>query len=355
MEIIIQSHKGPYTVHFGQEMFQGLRKVSLKKCHVLIDERVADIYENKLKSILSCTSVMRITANESSKTLNCFTNYVEQLVSQGIRRNHRLIAIGGGVIQDITAFLATILFRGVEWDFYPTTLLAQADSCIGSKSSINVGETKNLIGTFRPPQNIFISSSVLKTLDETDLRSGIGEIIKVHIIDSTTKFNEVADNYDQISTNKNMMMHFIRQSLLIKKYFIENDEFDCGVRNVLNYGHSFGHAVEAASDFSIPHGIGVTMGMDMANFVSMKLGRLKQKDFDRMHQTLKKNWCGFERKSIPMNKFLTAINHDKKNEGNMLILILPDSEAIPQKTRVPYDEHFSVLCEEWFKSFKDDI
>ena len=161
------------------------------------------------------------------------------------------------------------------------------------------------------------------------------------------------DEVSKLLNSEKLMEEYIFRSLLMKKGLIEKDEFDKKERNVMNYGHSFGHAIEAASNFKIPHGIGVTIGMDIANFISMKLGRLKQKDYTRMHPTLKRNWSGFENTPIPMNKFFSAIANDKKNEGNKLVLILPDSMAIPKKISIPKDEQFSKLCKEWFKSLKE--
>src|SRR3989442_9108491 len=141
--LVIQSHRGPYTVAFDDEIFAHFHSVGTDT-HFIVDARVAEIYSEPLANVIAGSSVLLIQATEKSKSLDRFTGYVEHLVSKGIRRGHVLIAIGGGVIQDITCFLAATLLRGIEWRFYPTTLLAQADSCIGSKSSINVASAKNV-------------------------------------------------------------------------------------------------------------------------------------------------------------------------------------------------------------------
>src|SRR3990167_4615573 len=137
----IQSHKGEYQVYFEDEII--FKDLYLESCHFLIDANVARQYQHELAEILKAPSVLIIEATEQNKTLDKFPFYVESLVQNKIRRDHRLIAVGGGIIQDITCFLAATILRGVEWWFYPTTLLAQADSCIGSKSSINAGVPKN--------------------------------------------------------------------------------------------------------------------------------------------------------------------------------------------------------------------
>ena len=249
-----------------------------------------------------------------------------------------LIAIGGGIIQDITCFLAATLLRGIDWKFYPTTLLAQADSCIGSKSSINAGTAKNILGTFTPPREVFVSTRVLNTLDEKDVRSGVGEMLKVHAIDGVASFDRIAGDYEDLFVSPNVMMMYIRRSLEIKKGYIETDEFDRGSRNIFNYGHSFGHAIEAATDFAIPHGIGVTIGMDMANFVSGEIGFGDQGLHASRHGILKRNFAGFEKYPVPMEAFLSAISKDKKNVGSDLMLILPDRDARLQKTPCANDD-----------------
>ena len=135
--LIIQSHRGPYTVTFAEELPEWGVTVASDAVHFLVDRRVAELYATLLEGVLKARSVLVIEATESAKSLDKFPAYIEGLIERRIRRDHMLVAIGGGIIQDITCFLAACLFRGIDWDYYPTTLLAQADSCIGSKSSIN--------------------------------------------------------------------------------------------------------------------------------------------------------------------------------------------------------------------------
>ena len=152
-DLVIGSHRGPYTVRFGPA-FQGLEAGLSEQEHLIIDARVAELYAIPLAAVLKGHSVLRIEANETNKSIERLPGFITFLLERGIRRDHCLIAVGGGVIQDIAAFVAATLLRGLPWRFYPTTLLAQADSCIGSKSSINVGPYKNQLGTFTPPTEI---------------------------------------------------------------------------------------------------------------------------------------------------------------------------------------------------------
>ncbi len=344
----IQSHKGPYHVAFDQDGLAALNADIQEGVHFIIDSHVAELYRSQMQAILGHPSVLLIEALEDNKSLEKFPGYVEHLVKNKLRRDHRIIAIGGGIIQDITCFLAATLLRGVEWHFYPTTLLAQADSCIGSKSSINCGSTKNILGTFTPPKHVVISTPFLKTLDERDVRSGVGEMLKVQVIDGPESFDAIAADYQRLFTDPAVMKRYIHRSLLVKQRYIEIDEFDRESRNIFNYGHSFGHAIEAATAFAIPHGIAVTIGMDLANWIAMRLGVGAENHFTRMHPCLRANYQGFERTPILMDPFLTALSRDKKNVGEgSAVLILPDKTGRVFKDNYASDGKFARLCEEF--------
>lgn len=332
---------------FDAEALARLDESAPPGTHFIVDANVARLYERDLGRVLSSHSVLLVEASEASKSLERLPCYVDHLVARAIRRHHRLIAIGGGVIQDITCFLAATLLRGVAWEFYPTTLLAQADSCIGSKSSINAGAAKNILGTFTPPARIFVTPRVLKTLTDVDRRSGVGEMLKVHAIAGPGDFDAIAGDYARLLSDDAVMQRYIRRSLEIKKAIIEIDEFDQGPRNVMNYGHSFGHAIETATDYGVPHGIAVTIGMDMANYVAAGLKVAPVSHFQRMHGVLRANYAGFERTPIPFERFVTALAKDKKNTDCELSLILPGQDGLVRVIRRPADESFMRACTEY--------
>ena len=349
-DLVIQSHRGPYHLWYDERPFDKLIREISADSHFIIDRKVAGLYSEELKPILAHSSVLLIEATEGAKSFERIGHYVSHLLAQKIRRGNRLVAIGGGIIQDITCFLAAILLRGIQWHYYPTTLLAQADSCIGSKSSINFGEIKNVLGTFTPPEEITICSRFLDTLEEIDLRSGIGEMLKVHAIDGPKSFDRIATEYDQLLLDRTTLMNAVYRSLLIKKKYIEEDEFDKGIRLVMNYGHSFAHAIESATHYEIPHGIAVTIGLDMANFISVHTARMAEHHFYRMHPTLKKNYIKFSPAKITTASFLNAIVKDKKNSADGLVLILPNAEACVERVSIAADETFGNLCQEYFNS-----
>ena len=350
-DLVIQSHSGPYTVRFGPP-FAGLESGLPDSCHLIIDSKVASLYEKRLEKALAGYSVLRIEATEENKSLEIFPRYVTHLLDRGIRRGHTLAAVGGGIIQDITAFLAAILLRGVPWSFHPTTLLAQADSCIGSKSSINVGRYKNQLGTFTPPTEVRVSTGLLESLSEVEFRSGFGEMIKVHILSGWEDTRALASDYPMLTRDKKVLERAIRRSLEIKKQKIEIDEFDRNERLVMNYGHSFGHAIESATDFAVPHGIAVTIGMEMANFVSLRFGWIDQPVYEELHRLLSKNYAGFEKTPIPEGRFFEALGRDKKNVGKDLTLILMKGPGHVFRDKVPNDERLRQGCLDYFRQLQ---
>lgn len=313
-ELVIASHRGPYRVRFGTP-FEGLENGLAAGEHLIVDAKVAALHEKALARALAGPSVLRIEATEPHKSIEALAGPITHLLERGIRRDHVLVAVGGGIIQDIAAFVAATLLRGLKWRFYPTTLLAQADSCIGSKSSINVGRFKNQLGTFTPPAEIRLSTDVLKTLPEPDMRSGIGEMIKVHVISGPEDARRLAGAYPSLQKDPAALSAAIRRSLEIKKVLIEKDEFDQTERLVLNYGHTFGHAIESATEYRIPHGIAVTIGMDMANRFSERIGLCPKGLLDPVSAVIARNAAGFEHVPVPEERFFDALSRDKKNAG----------------------------------------
>ncbi len=344
---VVRSHDGPYEVLFDDDAFARLDAAVPERAHLIVDARVAELYAAELGRLLAAPSVLRVEAGEASKSLDRFPAYVEHLVAAGVRRSHVIVAVGGGTIQDIACFLAATLLRGLEWHFYPTTLLAQADSCIGSKSSINVGSIKNVLGTFTPPARVVISAPVLGTLGEEDLRSGIGEMLKVHAIDGPASFDRIAADYSRLLSDREVLTRYIRDSLEIKRVIVEEDEFDQGPRNVMNYGHSFGHAIESATNFLVPHGIAVTLGMDMANYAAVRLGRTGEAHYRRMHPALAANYAGFEHTPIPVDRLLAALSKDKKNSDAELRLVLPDASGRVSLGSYANDDAFAAICADY--------
>jgi len=311
----IKSYRGNYNVSFDNSDIK-LKNTSF----VLIDSKINKLYP-KITLNLDLDKVFAIEVNEENKSLEFCQKMIEHLFEKGIKKNHKLIAIGGGTIQDITGFIASILFRGMEWSFYPTTLLAQADSCIGSKTSINFLNIKNLVGTFYPPKEIVCNTNFLKTLNKSEIKSGIGEILHYYIYDGNPKTFEIEKDYHNLLIDCSALATHIQESLKIKKEMIEKDEFDLNQRRLFNYGHTFGHAIESLSNYKIPHGQAVTLGMDLANYISYKMGFLSLDKFNLLSNVLAKNKPKFD-VTEKIDDYMTLLSKDKKSINNSIVCIL---------------------------------
>lgn len=314
----IKSHTGDYQVEFNNSII-GSDELYNLGTHYIIDSNVVPLLGEKFFLAIQNKEVVFVTANEKTKSYQGIEPIISNLIDKKLKRDSHLVAIGGGITQDITCFIATTFMRGISWTFVPTTLLAQADSCIGSKSSINFGDTKNILGSFNPPRRVIISEQFLSSLAEEDVKSGIGEIIKLYIVDGKL--------VDSDNIRQNLSEH-LYATLQIKKRFIEEDEFDQGPRNLLNYGHCLGHAIEAATNFGIPHGIAITMGMDIANKLAMKKNLITVDMYNQMHEILFTNYYSHKNITISQSKVFSALTKDKKNTGSKINIILPVNGAL---------------------------
>jgi 3-dehydroquinate synthase len=337
-----------YEVEFIRKLNFTLKELLQEGDYVIIDNNIAKFYYDELHTALSETKHIAINANEEQKSYQGIIPVINELIENGFRKNHRLIAIGGGITQDITAFIASIMYRGVDWFFFPTTLLAQCDSCIGSKTSINFGEYKNQIGGFYPPNQIFIYSRFIDTLSEAELKSGLGEMLHYYIVSSKEDFDFYRDNYQKALADKDILSKLIERSLEIKKEYIEVDEFDRNIRQVFNYGHSFGHAIESLTHYRIPHGIAVSYGIDMANYISVKMGYISAEIRNDIREVAKYFWKGFSIDNIDINMFIKALSKDKKNVGAKLGLILNKGYGKIFKDIVDSDNNFKSWIKEYF-------
>jgi len=347
LEFKIKSIVHDYEVKFIDDSSSVLRGEIRDGDIIIIDRKIREIYKEINGIISENNRVITIEASEDQKSYKGLITIIDYLISNGFRKNHRLIAIGGGITQDITAFTASIMYRGVDWIFFPTTLLAQGDSCIGSKTSINFGKYKNQIGGFYPPNNIYIDLNFLNSLSSSDLQSGLGEMSHYFVVSGAEDFIKYKENYRKLSSNNKVLKKMIAKSLSIKKKYIEIDEFDKNKRQVFNYGHSFGHAIESLTKYKIPHGIAVSFGMDIANFISVKMNILEKNTRLEIRELLQEIWEGFSIKNLDVEEFCDALSKDKKNIGDELRLILCKGYGKVFKAAVKND----IVLKDWLTEY----
>lgn len=318
----VKSSIQDYEVNIVSSLEDNLARVYEAGDYIVVDKQVIELHPKLEKLLSDYDKVIRIEAVEKTKSYQGVISFFEELITEGFKRNNRLIAIGGGITQDVTAFMASILYRGVGWIFFPTTLLAQADSCIGSKTSINFKQFKNQVGNFYPPISIYIDPNYLKTLEERDIRSGVGEMAHYYYVSGSDDVQYFEKEFETALEDQSNFSELIKKSLSIKKGYIEIDEFDKNERIVFNYGHTFGHAIESITNYGIPHGVAVSFGMDMANFISWKKGYIEKEDMLRAQNVFKTIWKGYSIDNISLSELIGAMEKDKKNENGKLGLIL---------------------------------
>lgn len=299
--------------------------LSVDNAQYVIDKKVYSLYKDLFCSI-SSEKLILIEAAEQNKNIDTALEICEKMTNIPAKRNAVLISVGGGIIQDITGFVANIMYRGIKWIFVPTTLLASCDSCIGGKTSLNYKKYKNLLGTFYPPDEIHICSDFFKTLSDRDFKSGLGEVVKFNIMDGKKSLDNIYESIDDlIHRDSQIVESYVKKSLAYKKSFIEKDEFDCNERIKLNFAHTFGHALEVVSEYNISHGTAVAIGMIMANSLSVKFGMMT-KEFAQKSENVLLKVIDIDKQNLEIDEgmFINAMHMDKKQKSNNLTVVLMD-------------------------------
>jgi len=267
-DLVIKSIQGDYFVKFEDSINAAVERISLGEndYYLIIDSKVWEFHKESMKSLSKFPRLL-IDVSESNKTLDQIGEITEWLVQQGATKSSSLIAIGGGMVQDLATFTAHIYYRGIKWIYVPTTLLSQSDSCIGAKCALNLLHFKNQLGVIHSPSLVIICSEFLSTLENLDYSSGYGEILKLSL---TGKFEFYEDFKNHLAKNgfaRKEVSELIWKSLKAKQNIVELDEYESDLRRILNYGHSFGHALESLTEHKIPHGAAIIFGMDLMNYL----------------------------------------------------------------------------------------
>ncbi|MDR2407495.1 MAG: hypothetical protein LBE13_05215 [Bacteroidales bacterium] len=312
-----------YTVNFVDSLDEIFELQKRCDTYFVFDKKVYELYNGNMPNFNE-TQFSLIEAVEQYKTIETVLAICEKLTSFNSKRNTVLITIGGGIVQDISGFIANILYRGIQWFYFPTTLLAACDSCIGGKSSLNYKTYKNLLGSFYPPDRIMIYPHFFKTLSLVDYYSGLGEVVKFNVLAGHDGIKSVVSEIDKLlDGDAEVLYAFIEKSLKFKKYFIEEDEFDKGKRILLNFAHTFGHAFETTSRYAIPHGSAVVLGMITANAISSRRRILSQDIFKEIEFACKRIIClKLKEEWFNIDAVVAAIKMDKKQTDNSISAIL---------------------------------
>ena len=327
MEVLtVRSRLGDYDVKFRDDATWPDELRALEDAFFVVDELVWRLHGGGSLSPLKSRPLHLVEATEDTKTLDGIARLCDGMIAQGAKRSSVIVSIGGGVVQDATGFLASVIFRGVDWVYVPSTLLAQADSCIGAKTSLNFRHFKNVLGTMYPPKSVIVHSPLVATLNDDHFFSGLGEIVKMHIAAGPDGMASIELLMSALARrDQAAVAAATRASLVIKREFIEDDEFDRGRRRLLNFGHCFGHAIESATDFAVPHGQAVVLGIILAGLVSCSRGRLARSQLDEVaaRLLLPTLTAAAEIRDLSPGLVVAAMRHDKKRSGAGLAVVMP--------------------------------
>lgn len=312
----IKSNIKNYSIRFLKNLDEINNLIENENNITVVDEKVNDFFFKKSSS----NKFIVIKSDEQIKNLKNAEKILKIFSNSKVNSKNTILVIGGGILQDLIGFCASIYCRGIDYILIPTTLLSQTDSCVGGKTSINFNNKKNILGTFYPPKEILIYINFLKTLPILDLYSGIGEIYKFYILQS--KIRKFPKNINSID----ILEKIIYNELKFKIKILHKDEFDKKERKFLNFGHTFAHALEVTSEYKIPHGIAVIIG----SMIAIEIGNQvkNNKCYDAIIQTgnnLLSRSIDFklEEKWFDFDKLLPIIKSDKKNTHciNMVLMV----------------------------------
>ena len=302
---------------------------------IVTDDCVRPLYGETLLADLTKMGVKAdlivFPAGERSKDFQSVLGLAGRLLDLSMDRKSALIALGGGVAGDLTGFLASVYMRGIPCIQIPTTLMAQVDSSIGGKTAIDLPQGKNLLGTFYQPVGVFMDIKCLESLPETEYQNGLAEVVKYGIIDSEALFRQLEGGVDVIrSRNRQFLEDIIQSACTIKKGIVEMDEREQGLRRILNFGHTLGHALETASGYRLSHGNAIAVGTIAAARLSQTLHGLPGEDRERIEGLLSS--LGLDCRipeELVTEDILSGLQRDKKKEGNTIHFVMLKKIGLP--------------------------
>ena len=338
----IHSNLYDYRVSFVDDFRTALESLEGELAYVL-DWNVYRLYEPAFAGI-ERKRIFVVDPVEEKKNMYTVLNLISFFQQLGVRKNWRIVCFGGGITQDLTTLASNLFLRNVDWYFFPTTLLSMCDSCIGGKCGINAGAYKNQLGVFYPPKQIFIDTHFIGTLSEADYLNGWGEILKFSLTSDTAFYRELKEESSYIPCER--IAHYIHRGLLEKKQIIEADEFESDLRRVLNYGHTFGHALEAYTKHAIAHGTAVIWGIDVANYLAVREGLIEEALYLDVKALIKRAFLKKEIVIADPRAVFDAVRTDKKVRGNTLSFAMLDRESHLIVHPMELDERlYRMFCE----------
>ena len=339
---VLSAGKGEskYNIHISNKKIPKniLNKILSTRNKVLIvtDSGVPKKYLKSLKKDINSKNKysLILAKGEISKSFKSYQIILNKLIELKFDRSDYLIALGGGVIGDVTGFAASSYLRGIGYIQIPTTLLSQVDSSVGGKTAVNLTQGKNLVGAFYNPKLVLICTSFLKTLPDREYKSGLGEVVKYSLI-GNKKLKKIIEGRSQLIVDKDesTLKVLIEESIKTKSKIVTKDEKESGIRAILNFGHTFGHAIEAYNNYkNITHGAAITLGMVIASKLSFYEGHIKDYQLDNIINMIESLGLNTDHSKYSYSKLKKYMASDKKVKDGKLNLILIDKKFNAFKT-----------------------
>lgn len=309
---------------------------------IITDDQIAPLYGESLRKSLSDsgldTHLFTFPHGEEYKTRSTKELLENQMFENGLGRDTCIIAVGGGVVTDLAGFIAATYCRGVPLVMIPTSLLGMVDASIGGKTGVNVPYGKNMVGCIYQPQKVVIDTSILKSLPQKELANGFAETIKHGLVADNKLFEYLEKHSEQLLAQEPATIEtVIYESCRIKKEIVEHDEKEKGRRHLLNFGHTIGHALERLSHYSLSHGEAVAIGLVVESYLSMKLGGLNQRSFDRIKNILRQYGLPLQPPTpFPAQDVLSAMALDKKAINGQPRFVMIDAIGSPHSFNSQY-------------------
>ncbi len=316
-----------YSSSSLSELDEKLREYDLNSIFVFDDNTKDLINRDNRRCVI-------LNSGEEYKSFDSIKTILDKAIDVGLSRDSVFVAVGGGVVCDMTAFAASVYMRGARAVLVPTTLLSQVDASVGGKSGIDYRSLKNIVGSFFPAETIIICSEALKTLPEDEFISGLGEVVKHAFLSPNSDLYDFLEaNRDKIlSRDSDILSRLLYESLLVKKHFIEQDpEEKKGIRSFLNLGHTFGHALESITDYKVKHGIGVAWGCAKAADAGAVIGITDKAYGEKMKRLLSIYPFNADYKvsKEELPDYLAAIKNDKKKKGGEVKYVFMKGQGEP--------------------------
>jgi 3-dehydroquinate synthase len=334
----VKAESGTSYIHIGEQLQNLPKYIKGRKTVIVTDTNIIKLYSQLFPRE---ALFIDIGLGEKNKTLATIDYIMGKLVEAEADRSTFLVGIGGGIVSDVSGFAASVYMRGIPFGFVSTTLLSQVDASVGGKNGVNFEGFKNMVGVFNQPEFVLCDTKMLSTLNKEEFQSGFAEIIKAGAIKNTSLFEYCRDNFrEALKMDQDVINHMVYESIKIKAGVVEADERESGERRLLNFGHTFAHAIEKMT--GMLHGNAVSIGMVLASHISHLLGMISKDEVEKITNTITSFNLPIQ-SPIPVENLFGAMKQDKKREGGSIHLILLEGIGHAVSRKFSYNELQKII------------